>query len=158
MRDSSFSSALLVWILLALAPSAALAHGHRGGHSASHSAGPFSGFGGGFGGFWPAPTLAPVIASPAVPTTPRGPGGRWEFDPNAWRRASPGWSGSSPRVFFVGPSSPGVALPGMAPAEEARESDLEDQLRAREPASDPAGVGADVSPDPPTDERPWQPL
>src|SRR5262245_59473879 len=95
MRDSSFSSALLVWILLASAPSAALAQGHGGGHSGSHSAGPFGGFGdfgGGFGSFGPAPTLAPVITSPAALATSSRPDGRWEFDPNAWRRASPGWS------------------------------------------------------------------
>src|SRR5262249_45722831 len=93
MRDSSFSSALLVWILLALAPSAARARGPRGGPPGSPSAGPFSGlggfgdFGGGFGGFWPAPPLAPVIRSPAALATPSRPDGRWKFDPNAWRRA-----------------------------------------------------------------------
>ena len=160
MRDSSFASALLTWVILASASSAALAHGHGSGHSASHSAGPFGSgdFGGGFGSFGPAPTVSPVIPSPVVPTTARSPDGRWEFDPNAWRRASPGWSSSSRPTLFVGPSPSGVAMPGMAPAEEARESNLEDQLRAREQASDPSGVGAEVSEDPPTDQSSWQPL
>src|SRR5262249_19574855 len=101
MRDSSIAPTLLLVVWL-WAPAAALAHGHGGGHCGGH-----------FGRIGAAPIFSPGIASPSgifwpgvasrAALSPVRPGGHWEPDPLAWRRALPGWSSSPPQRLVAWP-------------------------------------------------------
>ena len=168
MRDSSIAPILLA-TLIAVAPTAASAHGHGGGHHGGSAGRP--------GGLALGPIFAPRFGSPGAfrPAVPGFMGPSPFLDPSPFFAPSPsfgsgplsgplggpaalpGRSGLPSLGIVLGSPTAGIASPEATRTEGARESDLDEQIGALPPPPD-AGADHSQPPDTGEDYSGWSPL